>query len=120
MNYEYNLGRYDKSYSYDFNKSKRLTSYIYLTVYRKLKNMFLDGHTASADDALLGNTRHKDALYRAKEAMEHCMETITMRMPEDFISLDLQDANRALGEITGDTSDDEIIDRIFTKFCLGK
>ena len=85
-----------------------------------LKNMFLDGHAASADDALLGNTRHKDALYRAKEAMEHCMETITMRMPEDFISLDLQDANRALGEITGDTSDDEIIDRIFTKFCLGK
>ena len=85
-----------------------------------LKNMFLDGHAASADDALLGNTRHKDALYRAKEVMEHCMETITMRMPEDFISLDLQDANRALGEITGDTSDDEIIDRIFTKFCLGK
>ena len=90
------------------------------TLIDALKNMFLDGHAASADDALLGNTRHKDALYRAKEAMEHCMETITMRMPEDFISLDLQDANRALGEITGDTSDDEIIDRIFTKFCLGK
>ena len=85
-----------------------------------LKNMFLDGHTATAEDAMLGNTRHKDALYRAKEAMEHCMETITMRMPEDFISMDLQDANRALGEITGDTSDEEIIDRIFTKFCLGK
>lgn len=85
-----------------------------------LKNMFLDGHTATAEDALLGNTRHKDALYRAKEAMEHCMETITLRMPEDFISMDLQDANRALGEITGDTSDEEIIDRIFTKFCLGK
>ena len=48
------------------------------------------------------------------------METITMRMPEDFISMDLQDANRALGDITGDTSDEEIIDRIFTKFCLGK
>ena len=85
-----------------------------------LKNMFLDGHEATADDALLGNTRHKDALYRAKEAMEHCMETIMTRMPEDFISMDLQDANRALGEITGDTSDEEIIDRIFTKFCLGK
>lgn len=85
-----------------------------------LKTMFLDGHTASAEDALLGNTRHKDALYRAKEAMEHCLETITTRMPEDFISMDLQDANRALGEITGDTSEEEIIDRIFTKFCLGK
>ncbi len=85
-----------------------------------LKNMFLDGHTANAEDALLGNTRHKDALNRAKEAMEHCLDTIASRMPEDFISMDLQDANRALGEITGDTSDEEIIDRIFTKFCLGK
>ncbi len=86
----------------------------------KLKRLFLDGHEATADDALLGNTRHKDALHRALTAMERCMETITSRMPEDFISMDLQDANRALGEITGDTSDDEIIDRIFTKFCLGK
>lgn len=86
----------------------------------ELKRLFLDGHEATADDALLGNMRHKDALHRALTAMERCMETITSRMPEDFISMDLQDANRALGEITGDTSDDEIIDRIFTKFCLGK
>lgn len=85
-----------------------------------LKAMFLDGRPATAEDALLGNTRHKDALFRAKEAMAHCLETIANRMPEDFISMDLQDANRALGEITGDTSDEEIIDRIFTKFCLGK
>ena len=85
-----------------------------------LKEMFLGGHTTTAEDAILGNTRHKDALYRAKEAMEHCLETITTRMPEDFISMDLQDANRALGEITGDVADEEIIDRIFTKFCLGK
>ena len=77
---------------------------------------------------LIASLRYSQSLYlmlddpslNAKEAMEHCMETITMRMPEDFISLDLQDANRALGEITGDTSDDEIIDRIFTKICLGK
>lgn len=85
-----------------------------------LKTLFLDGHTASAEDALLGNIRHKDALYRAREAMLRCRETIATGMPEDFISMDLQDANRALGEITGDTSDEEIIDRIFTKFCLGK
>lgn len=85
-----------------------------------LKNLFLDGQDATADDALLGNTRHKDALGRARDAMARCMETIATRMPEDFISMDLQDANRALGEITGDTSDEEIIDRIFTKFCLGK
>ena len=52
--------------------------------------------------------------------MHRALITITTRMPEDFISMDLQEANTALGEITGDTVDEEIIDRIFTKFCLGK
>ena len=46
--------------------------------------------------------------------------TIESGMPEDFISMDLQEANQLLGEITGDSVDEEIIDRIFTKFCLGK
>lgn len=85
-----------------------------------LKEMFLEGENAGYESGLLVNTRHKDALLRAKAALEHCLETIRNHMPEDFISMDLQDANYALGEITGDTSDEEIIDRIFTKFCLGK
>ena len=85
-----------------------------------IKNMFFSGQTATAEDALLGNTRHKTALFHAKEAMERCLVTIQTRMPEDFISMDLQDASHALGEITGDVTDEEIIDRIFTKFCLGK
>lgn len=85
-----------------------------------LKELFFSGEVVKAEDALLGNTRHKNALFQAKEAMEHCMMTIRTRMPEDFISMDLQDAIRALGEITGDVADEEIIDRIFTKFCLGK
>ena len=85
-----------------------------------MKEMFLLGEVTKAEDILLGNTRHKNALYQAKEAMERCLVTIGTRMPEDFISMDLQDANYALGEITGDVADEEIIDRIFTKFCLGK
>lgn len=85
-----------------------------------IKTMFFSGQTATAEDALLGNTRHKTALFRAKEAMERCLITIQTRMPEDFISMDLQEASYALGEITGDVTDEEIIDRIFTKFCLGK
>lgn len=87
---------------------------------KRLKELFFSGESAKAEDALLGNTRHKNALFQAKEAMERCLVTIQTRMPEDFISMDLQDANRALGEITGDVADEEIIDRIFTKFCLGK
>ncbi|MDD4843816.1 MAG: tRNA uridine-5-carboxymethylaminomethyl(34) synthesis GTPase MnmE [Anaerotignum sp.] len=87
---------------------------------QSLKELFFSGEGVKAEDGLLGNTRHKNALFQAKEAMEQCLVTIRTRMPEDFISLDLQDANRALGEITGDVADEEIIDRIFTKFCLGK
>ncbi len=52
--------------------------------------------------------------------MEKALTTIITHMPEDFISMDLQVANIALAEITGDCVDEEIIDRIFTKFCLGK
>lgn len=85
-----------------------------------IKNMFFSGTVQADADALLGNVRHKTALLAAREAMAHCLETIRTRMPEDFISMDLQDASRALGEITGDVADEEIIDRIFTKFCLGK
>ena len=85
-----------------------------------IKNMFFSGMVQADEDALLGNVRHKTALLAAREAMAHCLETIRTRMPEDFISMDLQDASRALGEITGDVADEEIIDRIFTKFCLGK
>ena len=86
----------------------------------QLKELFFGGSIISADDGILGNVRHKNALYQAKEAMKRALVTITTKMPEDFISMDLQDANRALGEITGDTVDEEIINRIFTKFCLGK
>lgn len=86
-----------------------------------IKKMFFSEQLMQGqDELLLGNTRHQNALYQAQLAMEHCLETIAMRMPEDFISLDLQDASRELGEITGDVADEEIIDRIFTKFCLGK
>lgn len=87
---------------------------------QQLKKMFFGGEVITAEDGLLGNVRHVNALYRAKEAMQRALTTITTRMPEDFISMDLQQANAALGEITGDTVDEEIIDRIFTKFCLGK
>lgn len=87
---------------------------------QQLKKLFFEGKAISAEDGLLGNVRHKNALYQAKQAMQRALTTITTHMPEDFISMDLQDANTALGEITGDTVDEEIIDRIFTKFCLGK
>lgn len=90
------------------------------TLTKRLKELFFGGEVATAEDGLLGNVRHRNALYHAKESMERALVTIETKMPEDFISMDLQEANDSLGEITGDSVDEEIIDRIFTKFCLGK
>lgn len=89
-------------------------------VAERFKQLFLGGEIITKDSVIISNVRHKDMLCKAVEALERAIVTIETRMPEDFISMDLQDALSALGEITGDSVDDEIIDRIFTRFCLGK
>ena len=86
----------------------------------RFKDIFLGGEIEAKDNVLISNVRHKDLLLKAKDALERGIISIDNQMPEDFISIDLQDALSYLGEITGDSVDDEIIDRIFTKFCLGK
>lgn len=86
----------------------------------KIKALFFDEKIESHTDTLIYNVRHKNALYYALESLKKAMTTIENKLPEDFISMDLQEVNQHLAEITGDTIDDEIIDRIFTRFCLGK
>lgn len=85
-----------------------------------IKDMFFGGSLQVSHDTILQTVRQKNALYQARESLLKALQTIATKMPEDFISMDLQDAMHHLGEITGETVDDEIIDRIFTKFCLGK
>lgn len=86
----------------------------------RFKEIFFGGEIQTNDNVIISNVRHKNMLYKAIEALDRALVTIETRMPEDFISMDLQEALSALGEITGDSVDDEIIDRIFTRFCLGK
>lgn len=87
---------------------------------QRFTELFLNGVVEAKESVLISNTRHKNMLSKAVEALDRAIVTIESGMPEDFISMDLQDALTALGEITGDSVDDEIIDRIFTRFCLGK
>ncbi|MEA4973132.1 MAG: tRNA uridine-5-carboxymethylaminomethyl(34) synthesis GTPase MnmE [Candidatus Metalachnospira sp.] len=86
----------------------------------RFMELFFGGEIQTKDSVIISNVRHKNMLCKAAEALERAIVTIETRMPEDFISMDLQEALSALGEITGDSVDDEIIDRIFTRFCLGK
>lgn len=89
-------------------------------LYDALKTILQSGDINVQNDVIISNVRHKNALVTAKNAVLKTLETISLAMPVDFISMDLQIALSSLGEITGENVDGEIIDRIFTKFCLGK
>lgn len=71
-------------------------------------------------EALMSRQRHVEAVARAKAALEQAAAGLAEGWPPDLMAPDLRTAWRALGEITGDTADEAVIDRIFEKFCLGK
>ena len=66
------------------------------------------------------NVRHLDLLQKAVAALQNALETIDNKMPYDCVIIDLQNAIGNLGEITGEQVTDEIINKIFAKFCVGK
>ena len=80
------------------------------------------GHiTSSAGSrALLTRTRHKQALQEAKHSLNESLETLKKGLPLDLIAVDLYAALEHLGEVTGETVRENILDRIFAQFCIGK
>ncbi|HEY7350116.1 MAG TPA: tRNA uridine-5-carboxymethylaminomethyl(34) synthesis GTPase MnmE [Ktedonobacterales bacterium] len=75
---------------------------------------------ASDEEALVTNTRHRDALRRTAEHLSGALETLQQGLPFDFVAIDLHGAANALGEITGETATEDLLERIFHDFCLGK
>jgi tRNA modification GTPase len=80
----------------------------------------LDGLTAGAKDQVLTNQRQLGCMERARDAFEFALRSATTGTPMDILAIDLKAAYAALGEITGETVGDTIIDEIFSRFCLGK
>jgi tRNA modification GTPase len=68
----------------------------------------------------ISNTRHYEALVRAQNAIQRVKEGLEMQISGEFMSMDLQDCLAALGEITGQISSQEVLNNIFSKFCIGK
>lgn len=85
-----------------------------------LKNMFFAGNLSFNDEIYITNVRHKTALADAEESLERVRESIDAGMPEDFYSIDLLDAYEKLGNITGETMGEDLVNEIFSKFCMGK
>ena len=71
-------------------------------------------------DVYVTNVRHKELLRKAEESINNGIDTLDKGYPIDFASIDYNEAYMKLGEITGDTVEDDIIDRIFKDFCVGK
>jgi tRNA modification GTPase len=69
---------------------------------------------------IAGNVRHQDALRRAADALQAALQGLDNGTPLDLVSFDIRAAAAALGEITGARIDDELLDRIFREFCIGK
>ena len=70
--------------------------------------------------AVISHARHYDALVRAHEAIRRVIQGLNSGISGEFLSMDLQDCLNALGEITGQISNDEVLGNIFSKFCIGK
>jgi tRNA modification GTPase len=66
------------------------------------------------------NVRHKQALSSAQKSLIHAQESATAQMSQEFIALDIRDALDHLGDITGETTTEDILGRIFSTFCIGK
>lgn len=73
-----------------------------------------------SESPIVTNTRHHDALLRSQEALNDVLSSLENSMPPDLVSVDLRIALDALGEIVGKTTTEDILDRIFLQFCVGK
>ena len=86
----------------------------------KIIELFNGDSDISPDEIELSNIRHIDAITRTKISLEKAKETLLARLPVDLAVVDLRDALHALGEITGENVDEEVINTIFSEFCVGK
>ena len=85
-----------------------------------LKDMFFDGKLSFNDEIYITNVRHKAAISDALESLVLVLQSIDDGMPEDFFSIDLMNAYETLGGIIGEAAGEDLIDTIFSDFCMGK
>ena len=85
-----------------------------------VKKMFFKGDINLNDELIITNMRHKEKLIDAYESLKQVKKSLEDRMPEDFYSIDLMSAYSSLGAIIGEEVKDDLVNEIFSKFCMGK
>lgn len=85
-----------------------------------IKDMFFQGAVKLNNEIVITNIRHKEALQNACDSLYQVKRSLENEMPEDFYSIDLMSAYEALGAIIGEAVGEDLVNEIFSKFCMGK
>lgn len=85
-----------------------------------IRELFFTGEVTFNDEVYITNIRHKTALQEAVHSLHLVVQSILDGMPEDFYSIDLMNAYEELGSIIGEAVEDDLVNEIFSKFCMGK
>lgn len=116
----------DKEYIYNnYKKYNIIDTSIYNNqgikdLEKTILDMFFDGEIKLNDNTVVTSLRHKNLLEKSYEAIDSSLKDMQNGFPMDAIEIDLKNAYTWLGEITGETIDDDVLDKIFSDFCIGK
>ena len=86
----------------------------------QIRELFFCGKISYNDEVYITSLRQKNQLIRVKESLDRVKDGIADEMPEDFLTIDLMDAYTGLGSIIGVSLEDDLADKIFSEFCMGK
>lgn len=86
----------------------------------RVKDMFFHGNLSFNDEVYLTNARQKNTLTLAWESIGQVLQSMENQMPEDFLTIDMMDAYQELGKMIGEAVEDDLVDEIFSEFCMGK
>ena len=85
-----------------------------------ITNSFLKGNISYNDQIYLTSIRHRNAVEAAVNSLKQVVQTVDDGMPEDFYTIDMMEAYRSLGLINGETASEDLVNKIFSDFCMGK
>lgn len=86
----------------------------------EITKLFFEGKITLNDEVFITNARHRTSLAEAKKSLGLVLDSIRNGMPEDFYSIDLMNVYEELGLIIGESVEDDLVEEIFGKFCMGK
>lgn len=86
----------------------------------EIKSLFFEDKISSKEDILVSNIRHIESLRRGRDALFSAINDLEMGIPLDLVEVDLNICIDELGNITGKTTSEDVLDRIFSEFCIGK